>query len=53
MVFEGLNSIGLRRRGFNREAMDLIDKAYISPLSIELKCFSGSRTYQARIGTDT
>ena len=29
MVFEGLNSVGLRRRGFNREAIDLIDKAYI------------------------
>jgi UDP-N-acetylglucosamine acyltransferase len=29
MVFEGLNSIGLRRRGFNREAIDLINKAYI------------------------
>jgi UDP-N-acetylglucosamine acyltransferase len=29
MVFEGLNSIGLRRRGFSREAIDLIDKAYI------------------------
>jgi len=28
MVFEGLNSVGLRRRGFNREAIDLIDKAY-------------------------
>lgn len=28
MIFEGLNSIGLRRRGFNREAIDLIDKAY-------------------------
>ena len=29
MVFEGLNSVGLRRRGFSREAIDLIDKAYI------------------------
>ena len=29
MVFEGLNSVGLRRRGFNQEAIDLIDKAYI------------------------
>ena len=29
MVFEGFNSVGLRRRGFNREAIDLIDKAYI------------------------
>jgi UDP-N-acetylglucosamine acyltransferase len=28
MVFEGLNSVGLRRRGFSREAIDLIDKAY-------------------------
>jgi len=28
MVFEGLNSVGLRRRGFNREAIELIDKAY-------------------------
>jgi UDP-N-acetylglucosamine acyltransferase len=26
--FEGLNSIGLRRRGFPRETMDLIDRAY-------------------------
>jgi UDP-N-acetylglucosamine acyltransferase len=29
MVFEGLNSVGLRRRGFNQEAIDLIDKAYV------------------------
>jgi UDP-N-acetylglucosamine acyltransferase len=29
MVFEGLNSIGLRRRGFNQKAIDSIDKAYI------------------------
>jgi UDP-N-acetylglucosamine acyltransferase len=29
MVFEGLNSVGLRRRGFHQEAIDLIDKAYI------------------------
>jgi UDP-N-acetylglucosamine acyltransferase len=28
MVFEGLNSVGLRRRGFTREAIDIIDKAY-------------------------
>ena len=28
MVFEGLNSVGLRRRGFSREAIDIIDKAY-------------------------
>jgi UDP-N-acetylglucosamine acyltransferase len=28
MVFEGINSIGLRRRGFHREAIDVIDKAY-------------------------
>jgi UDP-N-acetylglucosamine acyltransferase len=28
MVFEGLNSVGLRRRGFSREAIELIDKAY-------------------------
>jgi UDP-N-acetylglucosamine acyltransferase len=28
MVFEGLNSVGLRRRGFQREAIELIDKAY-------------------------
>ena len=29
IVFEGLNSIGLRRRGFNQKAIDLIDKAYV------------------------
>ena len=29
MVFEGLNSVGLRRRGFTQEVIDLIDKAYI------------------------
>jgi UDP-N-acetylglucosamine acyltransferase len=28
MVFEGLNSVGLRRRGFSREAIECIDKAY-------------------------
>jgi UDP-N-acetylglucosamine acyltransferase len=28
MVFEGLNSVGLRRRGFSRETIDIIDKAY-------------------------
>jgi UDP-N-acetylglucosamine acyltransferase len=28
MVFEGLNSIGLRRRGFHHEVIDLIDRAY-------------------------
>jgi UDP-N-acetylglucosamine acyltransferase len=28
MVFEGLNSVGLRRRGFSREAIDVLDKAY-------------------------
>lgn len=27
--FEGLNSIGLRRRGYSRETIDLIDKAYV------------------------
>ena len=27
--FEGLNSVGLRRRGFSQKAIDLIDKAYI------------------------
>ena len=29
MVFEGLNSIGLRRRGFTRETIDTIEKAYV------------------------
>ncbi|RPI05334.1 MAG: acyl-ACP--UDP-N-acetylglucosamine O-acyltransferase [Ignavibacteriae bacterium] len=29
MVFEGLNSVGLRRRGFTRESIDLIDRAYM------------------------
>jgi UDP-N-acetylglucosamine acyltransferase len=29
MVFEGLNSVGLRRRGFSPKAIDLIEKAYI------------------------
>ncbi len=28
MVFEGLNSVGLRRRGFTPQAIELIDKAY-------------------------
>ena len=28
MVFEGLNSVGLRRRGFTPEQLDKIDKAY-------------------------
>jgi len=28
LVFEGLNSIGLRRRGFTREAIDALDRAY-------------------------
>jgi UDP-N-acetylglucosamine acyltransferase len=27
-VFEGLNSIGLRRRGFSRELIDALDRAY-------------------------
>jgi UDP-N-acetylglucosamine acyltransferase len=27
-VWEGLNSVGLRRRGFSREAIDAIDRAY-------------------------
>lgn len=29
MVFEGLNSVGLRRRGFSPQSIDLIDKAYM------------------------
>lgn len=28
LAFEGLNSIGLRRRGFSREAIDALDRAY-------------------------
>lgn len=28
LVFAGLNSVGLRRRGFSREAIDALDKAY-------------------------
>jgi UDP-N-acetylglucosamine acyltransferase len=28
LVFEGLNSIGLRRRGFTRETIDALDRAY-------------------------
>jgi UDP-N-acetylglucosamine acyltransferase len=28
VVFEGLNSVGLRRRGFTREAIDALDRAY-------------------------
>lgn len=28
MVFEGLNSVGLRRRGFSPQTMETIDKAY-------------------------
>ena len=28
LVFEGLNHVGLRRRGFTREALDAIDRAY-------------------------
>jgi UDP-N-acetylglucosamine acyltransferase len=29
LVFEGLNSVGLRRRGFSPTAIDLIEKAYV------------------------
>jgi|WetSurMetagenome_2_1015567.scaffolds.fasta_scaffold20690_4 UDP-N-acetylglucosamine acyltransferase len=29
MVFEGLNSVGLRRRGFSPKAIELIEKAYV------------------------
>ena len=29
IVFEGLNSVGLRRRGFNQKAIELIDNAYV------------------------
>jgi UDP-N-acetylglucosamine acyltransferase len=29
LVFEGLNSVGLRRRGFDPKAIDMIDKAYM------------------------
>ena len=29
LLFEGLNSVGLRRRGFHQEAIDIIDKAYV------------------------
>jgi len=29
IVFEGLNSVGLRRRGFSPKAIELIEKAYI------------------------
>jgi UDP-N-acetylglucosamine acyltransferase len=29
LSFEGLNSVGLRRRGFSPEAIDLIEKAYV------------------------
>jgi UDP-N-acetylglucosamine acyltransferase len=28
VIFEGLNSVGLRRRGFSREVMDALDRAY-------------------------
>jgi UDP-N-acetylglucosamine acyltransferase len=28
LVFEGLNSVGLRRRGFTREAIDALDRTY-------------------------
>lgn len=28
LVFEGLNSVGLRRRGLTREALDVLDKAF-------------------------
>ena len=28
LVFEGLNSVGLRRRGFSREAIDALDRTY-------------------------
>ncbi len=28
MVFEGLNSVGLRRRGFTPQQVEMIDKAY-------------------------
>jgi len=29
LVFEGLNSVGLRRRGFSPKTIDLIEKAYV------------------------
>jgi len=29
LVFEGVNTIGLRRRGFTPEALECIDKAYV------------------------
>ncbi|MGA3288041.1 MAG: acyl-ACP--UDP-N-acetylglucosamine O-acyltransferase [Bacteroidota bacterium] len=29
LVFEGLNSVGLRRRGFSPKAIDLIEKTYV------------------------
>jgi acyl-[acyl-carrier-protein]--UDP-N-acetylglucosamine O-acyltransferase len=29
LIFEGLNSVGLRRRGFSLTAIDLIEKAYV------------------------
>ncbi len=29
LVFAGLNSVGLRRRGFSREAIDTLDRAYM------------------------
>ena len=29
LVFEGLNSVGLRRRGFSPKSIDLIEKAYV------------------------
>ena len=28
LVFEGLNAVGLRRRGFSRETLEALDKAY-------------------------
>jgi UDP-N-acetylglucosamine acyltransferase len=29
LVFDGLNSVGLRRRGFSPKAIDLVEKAYV------------------------
>ena len=47
--FEGLNSVGLRRRGFQRELLDALDRAY------ELIYRSGLNVSQAlaRIEPDT
>ena len=53
LVYEGLNSVGLRRRGFSAEAIHLIEQAYTHHLSIESKCFASSSKDKTGIASIT